>query len=182
MNDDHRLQIVEDRAGKRGSFGNVQAAWLIEKGIITRSGYESTGPLTGIDYWRVVGDRTVEDVSNLVLAQPDLSECDFCSAIPAGWRIPVRVFEVRMVPGPFKRPIYACDDCVTMYRAGDRHGLIERRIEAAVDQALAHGGAMAASVGAIPKKQIDEQLVPPVREFVEAVFSNQQGDVVEAVT
>lgn len=173
---EHRLQIVEDTRGKRGSFGDVQSAWLQDQGIVERAGYQNTGPTTGIDFWRIVDDRPIEEISDLVTAQPELRECDFCSTIPAGWQIPVRPFEVRIVPGPFKRPIFACDVCVPMVRAGDRDGLVERRIEAAISEGMRQGGAMAARMVAIPRAAIQQQVAPMVREFVDGVFANRTGD------
>lgn len=176
MTDDHRLQIVEDRFGKRGSFGDVQSAWLQEQGIVERAGYRQTGPLTGIDLYRITDARTIDEISALVLEQPELRECDFCSTLPARWSIAVRVFSVRMIPGEFKRPIFVCDDCAALVREDNKPALTQRRIEATVAQALGKGGGLAAAVASIPQSVIDRELAPQVREFVDAVIANRTGD------
>jgi hypothetical protein len=174
-----RLQVVVDHKGQRAHFGPLQSGWLLEQHLVERTGYEGTGPASGIDYYRPIDGLTVFDVHERVLEQPHLRECDFCRATPAGWRIAMRApFDLTQgpTPGRFTRPAFACTECSELVRNHDKVGLIERAIVETVEYARNQGGALEAHVQGLTSQQIKVGLTPLVREVVTKVFANKRDE------
>lgn len=156
-----QLHIVVDRRGRRAGFGPAQAAWLKNRGEIEGEPPEYT----------VRGDATVDELHALVMRQPELSECDFCRAIPAGWEVPIRPFDVKKGPqrGHFGRPVVVCEECAALVRADDEAGLVDRGVTAAIDAARAHGGALALRVNRLPRRVMYDTIAPLILEVASAV-------------
>lgn len=163
------LRQVEDDAGRRVAFGELQADWLLEHGHIT-----GEPPL--FKSCRL----TALELHDLVNAQPELRECDFCGLVPAEWLVPVRSFMLRRgpTPGPFLRSVVACDVCVGYVRRRDRDGLIEYGIASRVEIARARGGELQQIVESHSWKVIKAHLTPIVGEFVRNALANVSGDPV----
>jgi hypothetical protein len=167
-----QLFLMRCRDGRVASFGPRQMRWLEARDLARQ--VEPGGPL-----WFGEFD-TPEAANALVLAQPELRECDFCRHAPAGWRIPVRRFVLTLGPaaGPIggdERPMFACDICVEYVRSNRKQELVEYAIASTVEYARTQGGALAAHAESLPWHVVKAALTPMVREVVYGMFANRSG-------
>lgn len=172
-----RLHIVEDSHGRQMTVGDVQAAWLLDEGYVERYDYERTGPANAIVRYTALDGRTVEQLNELVMAEPGNRECDFCRTIPSEWIVNVRPFQITKgpTPAPFTRPVFVCDTCEPLVRANDKSALMDRMFDSTIQRAMTLGGDAAAHISALDPEQARKGLAPILREFVSLVFANRRG-------
>lgn len=167
------LYLVQGVDGQVVAFGPIQAQWLERGGFIE--------PTDQPNVWRALHGLTMEDVHKLVMAQPDLRECDFCRTIPAGWRIKCRPFVLTLGPyagarlGGADRPVFACDVCVRYVRENRKQQLVEYVIAATVEKARAGGGELRQIAETQPWPLIKRHLTPVVKEVVYGMFAHRVG-------
>lgn len=171
------LHIVQDHNGKKATFGPLQTDWLMEHGLIEHTGYQDTGPGSGVNFYKPLDGKTSDEIHLRVLAEPELRECDFCRVPAAPWRINVRPFRIRQgpTPAPFTRPVFCCEECVPFVRSNDKAGLMQRMIDQTIVEAERRGGQIAAHVSGLTPEQIKRGLGPIVKEFVTEVFAHRKG-------
>lgn len=173
-----QFYVVRDGDEKQATFGETQIRWLAEQGLIRQEEVRAAGPTTAVALYLVVGDETVFDIHERVIAEPSLSECDFCRAKPAKWRQPVNLFHIDLGPAesvPFGRDVFLCDDCQPLVTNRDRAALIERSMNATIDYALAKGGATEEYLSGLTRHQMKTKLFPRVRVWTMKVLGNRKG-------
>jgi hypothetical protein len=168
------LYIIEGSDGQCVALGPVQTMWLERGGFVERTEHP--------ELWRALHGLTHQQIHEMVLAQPELRECDFCREIPAGWRINCRPFALTLGPnagarlgGP-DRPLFACDVCVRYVRENRKDQLVEYVIAATVEKAKTLGDDPAARAArSQPWPVIKKHLAPTVREVVYGMFGHRIG-------
>lgn len=177
MSDTFAVQLVDDDAGGRVSFGDIQIAWLVERGAVELVESVTTSPLTKVNLHRARAGLTAAELAELVQAQPQLRECDFCRQLSAPWRIRCSLFDITTgeFPGRFTRDGFACDACAELVRHRQKSQLISRAIRCTVQHALDRGGSIAAHTQSLTPTQVRRGLEPMVREIVNGIVGGQRG-------
>lgn len=164
------LRVIEGSDGFRVSLGDKQTQWLADGGHIKHVAKE---------LWRSTG-KTGLELHHLVMAQPELRDCDFCRAPGAPWSINCTSFTIQQGPtrgkvGGDDRPLFACEECAVLIEANEKHALLERGIEESLRWAADQGGPAAHVVRTFPKHALRSQIKPQVREVVWGMFANRRG-------
>jgi hypothetical protein len=173
MKEEARLYIIEDQAGRRMTVGKIQATWLEAEGHTEFTGYEQTSPRTGVNFYRSTS-LDVEALNELVLAERDLRQCDFCHAEEGPWRIRIRR-RFRSIAGPFKRDAFACPECAELIAVNRWDELVNRAVARLIRVARDLGQLD----GAVSDARARQQIEPSVRAFAMGVRHNRDGYPVE---
>lgn len=171
------LHIATGADGETISLGKTQAEWLVDNNYIKRA---AVNDATGVNSYRAITGLTARQLNELVFAQPQLRECDFCRHRPSEWVVKTRRFKLEKgpAPGPVggdERPIVACDVCARLISENAKSELIDRALTAQIDYARRQGGHLRAVVLSNSDAKLRGVIAPMVREVVFGTFANRRG-------
>lgn len=161
---------------RMATFGAAQAKWLLDEGHIVLAEFTEVAPNIGRKRYEILGEQSIEEIAELVEAQVELRECDFCRE-HADWIVNTRPFTLDTFqpgPGPMKRPVFACDDCATLVRHNAKDELLELALARQIAYARAHR-TIGHTLVPFTDYQLKQQIRPMVRELVTKTFANRQG-------